>query len=96
MRESVERSFQGYGRPLDMVTLFKYLGRVLTAADDNWTALVGDLWKARNSWARLARILGREDPSIWISRMLFKAVVHVDVVNFFSSKIRSRLIYTQL
>ena len=35
MRESVERAFQAYGIPLDTVTSFKYLGRVLTAANDN-------------------------------------------------------------
>ena len=29
--ESAERSFWAYGRPLDTVTYFKYMGRVLTA-----------------------------------------------------------------
>ena len=36
MRESVERAFQTYGRPLEMVNYFKYLGRVLTVGEDNW------------------------------------------------------------
>ena len=43
-----------------MVTSLKYLGRVLTAADEKWPAVVGNLWKARKSWAGLARIMGRK------------------------------------
>ena len=34
VRERAQRAFQAYGKPLVIVTLFKYLGRVLTAADD--------------------------------------------------------------
>ena len=28
--------FQAYGKPLETVTPFKYLGRLLTATDDEW------------------------------------------------------------
>ena len=35
MRESEERAFQAYRRLLKTVTSFKYLGRVLTAAENN-------------------------------------------------------------
>ena len=35
IRESSERSFQVYGRPLETVTLFKYLGQFLTSGEDN-------------------------------------------------------------
>ena len=59
MRKSEERAFQAYGRPFEMVTSFKYPGRILKAADDNWTVVVGNLKKAGQSWARLTRILGR-------------------------------------
>ena len=47
MRESMNWAFQAYGRSLATVTLFKYLLRVLTAADDKWPEVVGDLRKAR-------------------------------------------------
>ena len=57
--ESVERAFQAYGRTLDMVTFFKYLGRVLTESDGYCPELLGNLWKAQNIWARMERILGR-------------------------------------
>ena len=39
--ESVERVFQAYGRPLDMVTSLKYLVRVLTVVDDELQEVVG-------------------------------------------------------
>ena len=35
LRESLERAFQAYGEPLENVTSFKYLGRVLTLGNDN-------------------------------------------------------------
>ena len=46
MQESVDRAFQAYVRPLATVTLFKYLGLVLTVADDNLPVEVGNLRKA--------------------------------------------------
>ena len=39
LRESLERVFQAYGAPLDNVTAFKYLGRVMTARNDDWWAV---------------------------------------------------------
>ena len=60
MRESAARAFQDYGRPLEMVTLFKYLGRTMMALDKGWSVVVGNLQNAWKSWARLARIMGRE------------------------------------
>ena len=48
--KSVESAFQAYGIPLETVTSFKYLGRVLIAADDNWQAVVGNLKKPQKTW----------------------------------------------
>ena len=42
------------------VSEFNYLGRVLTASDDDWPAVVGNLRKARKRWAVMLRILGQE------------------------------------
>ena len=65
-RESSERAFKAYGEPINNVSAFLYLGRVLTEGDDDWLAVVGNLGKARNSWGRLSRVLGREgtDPKV--------------------------------
>ena len=57
--EISERAFQAYGCPLDNVTAFKYLGRVMTAGDYDWPVLVCNLQKARKSWGRMSRILSR-------------------------------------
>ena len=40
--------------------MFKYLGKVLTAADENWTEVIGNFWKEQKIWACLARIMGQE------------------------------------
>ena len=42
-RAVTSRTFGAYGSPLDMVISFKYLGRVISAADDDWTAVVQKL-----------------------------------------------------
>ena len=75
MQESAERAFQAYGRPIDTVTYFKDMGRVLTAADDDWPTVVDNMKKARKSWARMTRILGREGANPMVSEFFFKAVV---------------------
>ena len=66
MRESLERAFEAYGEPIKNVLAFRYLERVLTAEDDDWLAVVGNLGKVRKSWGRLSRLLGQEgsDPKV--------------------------------
>ena len=59
LKESTERTFEAYGKPLENVSAFKYLGKVMTVGDDNWPAVAGNLLKARKSWGRLWRILCR-------------------------------------
>ena len=56
IRESAERA---YGGQLEAVDSFTYLGRVMTAGDNDWPAVAGNLKKARRSWGRLSRILTR-------------------------------------
>ena len=52
--------FEIYGEKLQIVPSLKYLGRTLTEGGDDWTAVAGNLVKARKSWGRLERILSRE------------------------------------
>ena len=40
---STAAAFQAYGRILEVVTSFKYLGRVLTASEGDWTVLVNNM-----------------------------------------------------
>ena len=60
-------AFQAYGRPLETVLSFKYLGRPLTATDKDWPEIITNLQKARNIWARLSIILGREGADTRVS-----------------------------
>ena len=56
------------------VTEFKYLRRVITNTDDDWPAVAGNIRKARASWGRLARILGREGADLKVTRSFYTAV----------------------
>ena len=47
MRESAERAFHAYGRPLETVASFKFLGWVLKAGYDDWPEVVRNLKNAR-------------------------------------------------
>ena len=69
------REFRSYGRPIEMVTSFRYLGRVILAADNDWPALVQNLAKARAVWRMKKRILSREGEEPRVSEFFFKVVV---------------------
>ena len=59
MRESTEMAFDANRKQLKTVPSFKYLGRILTAGDDDWPAVAGNLGKAQKSRGRLKRIMSR-------------------------------------
>ena len=66
--------FQAYGQPIGMVISLKYLGQVLIAGEDNWPSVIGNLKKARKSWAWLTRILGRKGSNPRVFGKCFIAV----------------------
>ena len=45
-REVTERAFSAYGLPLEMVTSFKYLGRVIFVTEYDWPEVVNKLARA--------------------------------------------------
>ena len=63
---ATERAFHAYGKRIQSVTEFRYLGRILTSTDNEWPAVARNLQKARVTRGRLARILGRvgADPNV--------------------------------
>ena len=71
---ATERAFHAYGKRMKLVKDFSYLGRILTSTDDDWLAVARNLQKARATWGRLARILGREGADPKVSRNLYIAV----------------------
>ena len=76
----MEVDFQAYGRPLVVVSEFKYLGRVLTASYDNWPEVVGNLGKARKLWARMSRIIGQKGADPRTLRNFYKVVVQATLL----------------
>ena len=72
--EILERDFEAYREPLENVTVFRYLGRVLTEGYDYLLAVVGNLRKERNSWGRLSRILSQERAYPKVSGLFYKVV----------------------
>ena len=71
---ATERAFHAYRTKMREVTEFWYLGIILTNTDDDWPAVAGNLRKARVTWGRLARILGREGAHPKVSRNFYIAV----------------------
>ena len=75
-RAVTSRSFSTYGLPLEMVTSFKYLGRVvLLLEDDDWPTVVQNIVKVRTMWWRMSRILSREGERPRVYVFFFKAVI---------------------
>ena len=54
------RVFSDYGTLLTEISSFRYLGRIFSSSDDNWTAVERNLLKARGKWGPMVNILGRE------------------------------------
>ena len=73
-RAGTELAITAYGIPLAPVTPFKYLGRVLSAADDGWPEVVNKLWRARKEWAQLTRVLSREGADARTLSQIYLAV----------------------
>ena len=61
--------------PIENVNHFKYLGRILEENDDDWLALQGNIYKARQKWGRIGKILSKEKAKPRIMAIFYKAVV---------------------
>ena len=73
-RENLERAFRAYGQPMEAVSEFRYLRRLLTEMEKEWPAVAGNIQKARRIWRRLAKVLGREGADPKVSRTFYIAV----------------------
>ena len=69
---------------MEAVLEFRYIRRLLTAIDDDWPAVAGNIKKAGRSWVRLARVFGREGAEPKVSRTFYIAVTQA--VLLFGSK----------
>ena len=80
----MQQAFQAYGRPIETVISFNYLGRVMKTLYNYWMEVVGNLQKARKGCPWLTRILGREGASLGVSGILCKTVLQAVLI--FGSK----------
>ena len=71
---------QSYGRPLEMVISFTYLGRVLTTSENDLMAVVANLLMSRCKWVQLSRILGWEGADLQTSGTLYNTVVQATLL----------------
>ena len=79
-RENSERAFKAYREPMEAVSEFRYLGRLLTATYDDWTAVAGNMKKSRRIWGRLARVLGREGEDPKVSQTFYIAMTQAVIL----------------
>ena len=75
IRDSADMAFEVYGKQIQTVPRFKYLGRILMEGDGDLPEVAGNLAKSRKSWGRLQGVLSREGAKKWVSGNFFKAVV---------------------
>ena len=75
VRSVTSREFSDYGSPLEMVIYFRYLGRVMSVADDDWMAVVRNMAKVQVLLRRMTRILINEGTRLQVSRFFFKAII---------------------
>ena len=74
-RDLTSRYFSAYGIPLEMMTSFRYLGRVILTADEEFPVMTKNLSRERAVWRRMRRILSREGGEPRVSGFFLKAVV---------------------
>jgi exonuclease III len=64
------------GNPIERVSEFKYLGRMITETDDDWCAVNRNLKRAQATWARVRKLLAQEKKkSPKAAASIYKAVV---------------------
>ena len=96
MEITSEKVFHAYGTKMRRVTELKYLGRVLTNTDDDWPAVAGNIRKARASWGRLARILGREGADLKLTRSFYTAVTQQVLLFGAESRVLTKMMESAL
>lgn len=73
--QALDETFTAYGVELEMVEVFKYLGRSIRFDDNDAQAVRINLGKARAVWGRLARVMHAENASPRVCGMFYKATV---------------------
>ena len=70
-----EVSFTVYGKNLERVREFKYLGRILREDDDDTSSIMQQVKRARSKWNSIAKVLKREGACAKTMAKFYLAVV---------------------
>ena len=76
-RAGTELAITVYEILLALATFFKYLQRVLLAADVNWPLVVINIWQSSQKWVRLTRVLIIEGADARTSGHIYLLVVQL-------------------
>ena len=72
---ALEQNFTAYGEELRKVEQFRYLGRLLSFDDNDTPAIRRQLKRARGQWARISKVIGKEEVPGPVAGMFYQAVV---------------------
>ena len=72
--------FSAYGRPLEIVNSFKYLGRMILVTDEKWPTVVSNMAREKKVWGIMSRILSREGVTPWVSGLFFKVLIQAALI----------------
>jgi hypothetical protein len=73
--QASQRTFSIQNQPIETVTSFRYIGRIITSSNSDWEAAKFNLHKARTRWMNISRILTRTSASPRISSLFYKATI---------------------
>jgi hypothetical protein len=72
---ALRQTFTVFGKELERVEVFKYLGRLLAYHDNDTQAVRGNLKKACSIWARLSRTIRAENASLRVCGVFYKTTL---------------------
>jgi hypothetical protein len=72
---ALKTQFTAYGKELEQVLVFKYMGRLLACDDNDTQAMRGNLAKARKCWAWISHVLRAENAEPRVCGVFYKATV---------------------
>ncbi len=72
---ALRQQFRVCGDVLELVKVYKYLGRMMAQDDNNNQALHAQLWKAHATWTWVGQVLWSKNTSLFVAAWFYQAVV---------------------
>ena len=74
-RAALRQTFTAYDEPLNRVTQFKYLGRIMSYDDNDTPAVRRNIKRARRVWGPFRKLLEKEEVPPRVAGFFYQAVV---------------------